>query len=151
LRPKIGQLLFGQLVWRKIFFFQFFLLAKYTTYFTSFTGTPSTSNSDSYEPMVKFCSKQVLSSFFLYFLRSSYMQPCGWNCPRAVGQGAKKEVCFAHRILVFHFFHFFFLLMVLHDVTFNMTATIWMWSFWFVLKVHSVEVLSQDPHEQKEF
>jgi hypothetical protein len=41
--------------------------------------------------------------------------------PRAEGQGAKKEVCFVHRILDFHFF---FLLMVLHDVTFNVTATI---------------------------
>jgi hypothetical protein len=27
--------------------------------------------------------KQVLNSFFLYFLRSSYMQPCGWSCLRA--------------------------------------------------------------------
>jgi hypothetical protein len=37
-------------------------------------------------------------------------------------QGLKgKKVCFAHRILVFHFF---FLLMVLHDVTFNVTAMI---------------------------
>jgi hypothetical protein len=51
------------------------------------------------------------------------MQPCGQNCPRAEGQGAKKDVCFAHRILVFYFFfYFFFLLMVLHDVTFNVTA-----------------------------
>jgi hypothetical protein len=35
------------------------------------------------------------------------MQPCGKNCPRAEGQGAKKEVCFAHRILIFHFFSLF--------------------------------------------
>jgi hypothetical protein len=52
------------------------------------------------------------------------MQPCGQNCPRAEGQGAKKKVCFAHKILVFHFFSLFFLLMVLHDVTFNVTAMI---------------------------
>jgi hypothetical protein len=32
------------------------------------------------------------------------MQPC----PKAEGQGAKKEVCFAHRILVSHFFSFLF-------------------------------------------
>jgi hypothetical protein len=51
------------------------------------------------------------------------MQPCGYNCPRNKRQGAKKEVSFAHRILVFHFF---FLFMVLHDVTFNMTAMIYM-------------------------
>jgi hypothetical protein len=36
------------------------------------------------------------------------MQPCGWNCPRAEGQGSQKIVCFAHKILVFHFFSFFF-------------------------------------------
>jgi hypothetical protein len=27
---------------------------------------------------------------------------------RAKGQGAKKEVCFAHKILVFHFFSLLF-------------------------------------------
>jgi hypothetical protein len=53
------------------------------------------------------------------------MQPCGQNCPSAERQGAKKEVCFDHKILVLHFFCFFcFLLMVLHDVTFNVTTTI---------------------------
>jgi hypothetical protein len=42
--------------------------------------------------------------------------------------------------------------MVLYDVTFNVTATIWMWSFWFFFKKsYSVEILSQDPREQKEF
>jgi hypothetical protein len=71
----------------------------------------------------------------MYFLRSSYMQPCGWNCPRAEGQGSQKIVCFAHKILVFHFFSLFFWLMVLHDVTFNVTATIWMWSFWFFSRI----------------
>jgi hypothetical protein len=30
-----------------------------------------------YEPVANFCWKRVLSSFFLYFLRSSYMHPCG--------------------------------------------------------------------------
>jgi hypothetical protein len=45
---------------------------------------------------------------------------------RAEGQGPLKEVCFAHRILDFYIFlHFFlFFLMVLHDVTFDLTATI---------------------------
>jgi hypothetical protein len=108
LRPKTGQLQFGQLVWRKIFFFQFFLLDEWTTHFTSFPWTPSMSNSDSVEPVANSCWKRVLSSFFLYFLRSSYIQPCGWSCPRAEGQGAKKEVCFAHKILNFHFFSLFF-------------------------------------------
>jgi hypothetical protein len=49
------------------------------------------------------------------------MQPCGRNCPRAEGQSYQKIVCFAHKILVLHFL---FLLMVLHDVTFNVTTTI---------------------------
>jgi hypothetical protein len=49
------------------------------------------------------------------------MQPCGYNCPRVERQGAKTEVFFVHKSLVFHFFVLF---MVLHDVTFNMTATI---------------------------
>jgi hypothetical protein len=53
------------------------------------------------------------------------MQPCGQNCTRAKGQGAKIFFCFAHKILVFHFLLlFFFLLMVLYDVTFNVTAMI---------------------------
>jgi hypothetical protein len=60
-------------------------------------------------------------------MRSSYKQlhATMWlKLPRAEGQGAKNEVCFAYRILVCHFFSLFFLLMVLHDVTFNVTATI---------------------------
>jgi hypothetical protein len=57
-----------------------------------------------YEPVANFCWKQVLSSFFMYFLRSSYMQPCGWNCPRAEGHGSQKIVCFAHKILLLNFF-----------------------------------------------
>jgi hypothetical protein len=52
------------------------------------------------------------------------MQPCGRNYPRAEGHGSQKIVCFTHKILVFHFFSFFSLLMVLHDVTFNATNTI---------------------------
>jgi hypothetical protein len=69
------------------------------------------------------------------------MQPCGWNCPRAEGQGSQKIVCFAHKILVFHFFSLFFLLMVLHDVTFNVTATIWMWSFWFFSRMFTRSIV----------
>jgi hypothetical protein len=41
-----------------------------------------------------------------------------------LSKGAKKEVCFAHKILCFSFFFTFFLPMVLHDVTFDVTATI---------------------------
>jgi hypothetical protein len=44
----------------------------------------------------------------------------------AKGYDAKKEVCFAHEIFGFDFFQIFNLLMVLHDVNFNVTATIYM-------------------------
>ena len=88
-------------------FFQFSLLDGWTKYFPSFPWIPSTSNFDSVWASGKFCWKWVLSWFFLYFLRSSYMLPCGWNCPKAEGQGAKKEVCFAHGFLVFHCFSLF--------------------------------------------
>jgi hypothetical protein len=93
---------------KKINFFQFFLLYKWITYFTSFPWILSTSNSDSVWTHGEVLLKTVIKLIFLYFMRSSYMQPCGWNYPRAVGQGVKKEVCFAHRILVFHFFSLFF-------------------------------------------
>jgi hypothetical protein len=36
------------------------------------------------------------------------MQPCGLYCPRIEGQGAKKEISFAYKIMVFHFFSLFF-------------------------------------------
>jgi hypothetical protein len=52
--------------------------------------------------------KTGIKLIFLYFLRSFYMQPCGWNCQRAEGQGSQKIVCFVHKILVFHFFFTFF-------------------------------------------
>ena len=107
MRPKIGQLLFGQLMWRKIIFFQFFLKRNELHISKAFQEHQTCLIPASYEPMVKFCLKRVLNSFFLYFLKSSYIHSCGWNCPRVEEQGAKKEVCFVHRILVFHIFHLF--------------------------------------------
>ena len=77
-----------------------------------------------YESVANFCWKWVSSSFFFHFLRSSYMLPYGWKCPRAEGHGAKKEVSLPIKSWFFTFFHIFFLLMVLHDVTFNVTITI---------------------------
>jgi hypothetical protein len=105
-----------------------------------------------YEPVANFCWK-VLSSFFMYFLKSYYMQPCGWNCPRAEGEGSKKIVCFAHKILVFHFFSLFFfdhgsawrhLQYDRYDM--NVKFLIFFNNF---NKVLSVEVWSQDPCQQK--
>jgi hypothetical protein len=48
-------------------FFKFFLLDKYTTYFISISATPSMPSSkiNPHEPMVNFCSKWVVNSFFL--------------------------------------------------------------------------------------
>jgi hypothetical protein len=45
------------------------------------------------------------------------------------GRVLRKKFVFVHKILVFHVF--FFLFMVLHDITFNVTVTMQMWSFWF--------------------
>jgi hypothetical protein len=52
------------------------------------------------------------------------MQPCGQNCPRVDGQGAKNFFVLPIKSWFFTFFQLFFLLMVLHDVTFNVTTMI---------------------------
>jgi hypothetical protein len=138
LRPKIGRLLFGQLVWRKIIFFQFFLFYEWTTYFTSFPWTPSTPNFDSVWTRGKFLLKTSIKLIFLVFSNELLH---AWNCPRAEGQGSQKIVCSVFKILVFHFFSLFFLLMVLHDITFNVAATIWIWSFWFFSRIFTWSIV----------
>jgi hypothetical protein len=50
------------------------------------------------------------------------------------GKVLKKNFVLPHRILVFHFFSLSFLLMVLHDVIFNVTVTILVRSFEFFQK-----------------
>jgi hypothetical protein len=67
LRPKIGQLLFGQPVWRKIIFFQFFLLDRWTIYFTNFPWTPSMSNFDSIWARGVVLLKMGIKLIFLVF------------------------------------------------------------------------------------
>jgi hypothetical protein len=64
LRPKTSRLLFGQLVWRKIYIF---LLDEWTTYFTSFPWTPSTPNSDSVWTRGKFLLKTSIKLIFHVF------------------------------------------------------------------------------------
>jgi hypothetical protein len=61
-----------------------------------------------------------------------------WGAPHVaeIAQGLKGMVLRKKFVLpieswFFTSFHFFFLLMVLYDVIFNVTATICMWSFWF--------------------
>jgi hypothetical protein len=82
------------------------------------------------------------------------MQPCSWNCPKVEGYGAKKEVSFCPRNLRFpHLSTFLFLLMALHNVTFNMTIMTWIWSYWFFsgYKVHSLHVLRELPIKRMNF
>jgi hypothetical protein len=82
------------------------------------------------------------------------MQPCiTFISPRAEGQSAKKEVCFANKNFVFHFF---FTIFFAHDsarchlqcdcYNLNVKFLIFFKNFY---KVHSFEVLSQDPCQQK--
>jgi hypothetical protein len=134
-------------VWRKINFFQFFL-DEWNTYFTSFLWILSTSNSDSV-----WVHGEILLKTGIKLIRSSYMKTCGWNWPRAERQGSQKIICFAHKILVFHFFSLFFwahgcvwchLQCECYDL--NVKFLIFFKNFY---KVHSVEVWSQDPHQQK--
>ena len=151
MRPKTAWLYFGQLVRREIFFsiFFFFWTSKLhiSQAFREHQACPILAP---YEPVVKFCSKRVLSSFFLYFLRSSYMQPCGWNCLNRV---LRKSFVLSIESWFFTFFHFFFLA---HGSTWcdlqfdhcdsNVKFLIIFKKFY---KVHSIEVLTQDPHQQK--
>jgi hypothetical protein len=51
------------------------------------------------------------------------MHPCGQNCQGLKGMMLRKNFVFLTESWFFIFFHFF-LLMVLHDVTFNVTAMI---------------------------
>jgi hypothetical protein len=81
------------------------------------------------------------------------MQPCGRNCPRAEGQGSQKIVCFAHKILVFHFFSLLFFAhgsaschLQCDRYDLNVKFLIFFKNFY---KVHSVEVWNQDSHQQK--
>jgi hypothetical protein len=132
LRPKINRLLFGQFVGRKIINFQFPLLDEWATYFTSFLWIPSIPNSDFVWARGEFLLKSSFKLILHVFLKSPICSLCGWNYPEAEGQGFKKIVYSAYKILVFYFISpFYFLDMVLHDVTFNVTAMSWLWSFDF--------------------
>jgi hypothetical protein len=94
-------------------------LDKWTIYFTSFSTKPSTSNSNSIWVGGEFLFKMDCIEELLY--AATWLKlPKGWR--------AKKEVYFAHRILDFHFFSILLLLMVLHDIIFNVTTLLWMCS-----------------------
>jgi hypothetical protein len=78
------------------------------------------------------------------------MQLCGWNYPRVEVQGAKKEVCFVHKILVFHFFFFASGFAQCHlqcdQYDLNVKFLIF---FKKNYKVYNVKILNQDPYRQK--
>jgi hypothetical protein len=150
---KLVDCCLGNLCEEKYIFFNFFSWTSELHILHAFREHQAPPIPISYEPVANFCWKWVLSLFFLYFLRSSYMPPCGWNCPRAQGQGAKKIVCFAHKILVFHFFSLFFLShgsawchLQCDHYDLNVKFLIFFKKF---SKVHSVEICSQDPYQQK--
>jgi hypothetical protein len=92
---KLVDCCLGSLCEEKNIFFNFFFWTSELHISQAFCEHQERPIPTPYEPVANFCWKQVLSSFFMYFLRSSYMQPCGWNYPRAEGQGSQKIVCFA--------------------------------------------------------
>jgi hypothetical protein len=94
LRPKTGRLLFGQLVWRKIFFFQFFLLDEWTTYFTSFPWTPSTSNSDSIWAYGDFLFKTGIKLIFREFSEELLHAAMWLKLPKGWRAGCSKNSLF---------------------------------------------------------
>jgi hypothetical protein len=77
-----------------------------------------------HKPMVNFCSKWVVSSFFLYFLRTPTCSYVVKTTQGLKGKVLKKKFVLLIESWVFTFFQFCFLFMVLHDVIFNMIATI---------------------------
>ena len=87
-----------------VFFIYLFSLDEWTTNFTRFLATPSMSNSDFVWVHGELLFKWIVSSF-----SEDHLHAIMWlNYPRAAGQGAKREVFFAHRILGFHFFPILF-------------------------------------------
>jgi hypothetical protein len=99
------------------------------------------SNSDSIWARGEFLLKTSIKLIFPIFSKELLHAAMWLKLPKGWRAGFSKIVCFAHKIVVFHFFSLFFLLMVLHDVTLNVTATIWMWSFWFFSRIFTRSIL----------
>jgi hypothetical protein len=130
LRPKTSRLLFGQLVWRKVIFFHFFLLDEWITYFTSFLEISGMSNSNSIWAHGKFLLKLDFKFIFPVFyeeLRHATM----WLklLPRLKGRVLKKKLDTPIESWYFKFFFFF-----AHGSTwYHLQCDHYnlMWSFWF--------------------
>jgi hypothetical protein len=124
LRLKTGWLLFGQLLWRKIFYFQFFLLDEWTTYFTSFPWTPSTPNSNSVWARGEFLLKTSIKLIFHVFSKELLHAAMWLKLPKGWRAGSTWHNLQCH----------------CYDL--NVKFLIFFKNF---NKVHNIEVCSQDP------
>jgi hypothetical protein len=114
-------------------FLQFPSLHKWTTYFTSFPAIPSTFNSDSIWIHGEFLFKTSCKHNFLVFSMELLHAAMWLKLPRGWRAGCLKRSLFCSQNLRFSFFfQKLYLLMVLHDITFNVAASIWMCSFWYL-------------------
>jgi hypothetical protein len=73
-------------------------------------------------PMVKFRSKWVVNSFFMYFLVAPMCSHMAKIAQGLKDKVPKKKFVLPIESQVFTSFQFLFLFMVLHDVFFNVTA-----------------------------
>jgi hypothetical protein len=135
LRPKFGCLLFGRCARRQLFFyFIIFLLDEWSAYFTSFPVTPSISNSNSIWACGEILFKMDYKFIFPLFLEELLYPPTWLELPKDSRSRCQKRFfieCLAHKILGFHYFSIFVLLVILHDAIFNVPTLIWMWSLSF--------------------
>jgi hypothetical protein len=154
LRPKTGGLLFGQLVSWKIYIFQFFLLDEWTTYFTSFSWTPSTSNSNSVWACGKVLFKIGIKFNFHVFYEELLHVGMWQKLPKGWRAGYLKRSLFCpQKSWIFTFFQ---KNKIAHGSTWcylqcdcfdlNLKFLIFAKKFY---KFHSVRVLRQDPVNKK--
>jgi hypothetical protein len=117
-------------VTRALYFFIFFIfLDEWITNSTRFSSTLSMSHYNFIWACGDFLSKIGCIFIFPIFFEELLNTSMWLNNLRT--ELKLKEVCFACRILEFHFLKILFLLMVLHDIIFIMAAQIWTWSLWF--------------------
>jgi hypothetical protein len=104
----------------EIFFFSIFFFGRVNYIFHKFSG-----NTKHIQFRLIWACGEVLFTTGFKFIFSKFskelLYATMWlKLPKGLRVGAKKEVCFAHKILIFHFFSLLLLLMVLHGVTFNL-------------------------------
>jgi hypothetical protein len=109
-----------------------FFWHQWTRFFPSFPTTPSTLNSDSVWARAEFLFKKHGKCNFLQFLWGSQLRTHGSDFE--VDKGGLPLICpkisffYPHIIGFWCFFSFFFLPMGLHDIIFNATGWISIWS-----------------------